>query len=57
MYHVFQATRRKILDSEKGTFTDLQTGSKMLMGDAIDLGLVEVEYNTDASGEKVKNNQ
>ena len=57
MYHVFQATRRKILDSEKGTFTDLQTGSKMLMGDAIDLGLVEVEYNAEASGEKVKNNQ
>ncbi|XP_067932421.1 serine-rich adhesin for platelets-like isoform X2 [Watersipora subatra] len=49
MYHIFQATRRKILDSEKGTFTDLQTGSKMLMGDAIDLGLVEVDYDTSAA--------
>lgn len=50
MYHVFQSTRRKILDSEKGTYTDLLTGTKMLIGDAVDLGLVEIEYDINAAG-------
>ena len=50
MYHVFQATRRKILDSDRGSFTDLKTGNKMLIGDAVDQRLVEIEYDMNASG-------
>lgn len=50
IYHVFQATRRKILDSDKGSFTDLKSGIKMLIGDAVDLGLVQIEYDMTASG-------
>lgn len=50
MYHVFQATRRKILDSTKGSFTDLKSGNRMLIGDAVDRGLVQIEYDMNASG-------
>lgn len=50
MYHVFQATRRKILDSDRGSFTDLKTGNKMLIGDAVDQRLVEIEFDMNASG-------
>jgi len=39
-----------ILDSVRGSFTDLKTGNQMLIGDAVDLDLVEIEYDTEAIG-------
>lgn len=45
-----QAAALSILDASSGTYTDLRARAKMLIGDAVDMQLVQVEYDTKASG-------
>lgn len=45
-----QAARDGILDGRTGTYKDLKSGARMLIGDAVDKKLVEIEYDTDATG-------
>lgn len=50
MLKVGEAKVMNILDIEKGAFQNLQTKKWMLIGDAVDLGLVEIDYDMDAAG-------
>ena len=50
MLNVERAAALNILDPVSGTFTDLRTKAKMLIGDAVDQNLVLIEYDTKASG-------
>lgn len=43
-----QATELEILDERQGTFRDRKTGRKMLIMEAVELGLVKIEYGGDA---------
>lgn len=45
-----QAAALNILDARNGTYTDLRSQAKMLIGDAVDKKLVEVAYDTKATG-------
>lgn len=45
-----QAISKGILNTVDGTYLDLRSGTKMLMGDAVDKELVEVEFDMNAEG-------
>lgn len=45
-----EARRLGILDDERGVYIDRKKNSRMLIGDAVDLGLVEIEYDQEADG-------
>lgn len=45
-----EAARQGLLNATNGTFKDLKSGALMLIGDAADQGLVEIEYERGATG-------
>jgi len=47
---VTKAISKGILNTVDGTYLDLRSGTKMLMGDAVDKELVEVEFDMNAEG-------
>lgn len=44
------AVATNILNANSGTYRDMKSGAVMLIGDAVDQGLVEIEYDTDSTG-------
>jgi hypothetical protein len=45
------AVKRSILDERRGTFTDRKTAKRMLISEAADAGLMNIEYLGDPPGE------
>ena len=50
MLSLDEAAALNILDPVQGVYTDLKSKSKMLIGDAVDQKLVEIEYDNSATG-------
>ena len=50
MLSLDEAAALSILDPVQGVYTDLKSKSKMLIGDAVDQKLVEIEYDNTATG-------
>lgn len=54
MLKVAEAKAMNILDMDKHAFQDLKSRKWMLIGDAVDLGLVEIDYDMDAAGAYIR---
>ena len=54
MLSLDEAAALNILDPVQGVYTDLKSKSKMLIGDAVDQKLVEIEYDNTATGMSVQ---
>ena len=54
MLSLDEAAALNILDPVQGVYTDLKSKSKMLIGDAVDQKLVEIEYDNSATGMSVQ---
>lgn len=54
MLSLDQAADLHILDPVHGVFTDLKAKTKMLIGDAVDQKLVEIEYDKAATGKLIE---